>query len=209
MDDFEAFFRELDRRYATSLTPRVRKATVTAAASPSSYSILLPGETIDRASVPSVSPIVPQVGDQVRLELVGDEPCIVGVYAPQAQRVSADVATLQTTTSTSYTNLTTAGPAATVNLVAGQSALITVSARMFVSAVGATQANMAFDVTGVESLAAADVNAAEQTDSQSATVTRPTVYTAAVTGAHTFTAKYKVIGAITGSFLNRRIVVEL
>lgn len=78
-DDFEAFYAELDRRYGLSLVPRVRIGTVTAVASPTSCSLTLPGETTPRSGVPIVTPVVPAVGQLVRVELVADHPAVVDV----------------------------------------------------------------------------------------------------------------------------------
>lgn len=208
VDEYESLWREADRRYSLALLPRVRLATITDAVSPSSYSILLPGEGTARTAVPSVSAVIPQVGQLVRLELVGDDPVIVDVLGGLLRRLTADVTTSQSSSSTSYVDLATTGPAVTCDLVAGQSVLVAVSCRSSVSPTSTTfQAQMSFAVSGVESLTASDANAAENTNTASLTVSRSTVYTAAVTGSHTFTSKYRVINATTGTWLNRRIVV--
>lgn len=208
MDEIESLFRMFDTKYRLPLVQRVRQGVVTAAASPNSYSITLPGDTAPTTGVPSVSAVVPQVTNVVRVAMVADQPVIVGVVGGVRPLLSADVTTNQTTSTTTYTDLATTGPAVTLDLVAGQTVLVTVQCRSAVSPTSTTfQANMSFAVSGVESLAAADANAAENTDTASATVTRSTPYTAAVTGSHTFTAKYRVLNATTGNWLNRRIIV--
>jgi len=79
MNEIETLWTRLRSEFSTALVAKIRKATVTAALNVSSFSILLPGEVNDRDGVLSVSPVVPQVGDMVRLQLVGDEPIIVAV----------------------------------------------------------------------------------------------------------------------------------
>lgn len=121
----------------------------------------------------------------------------------------ATVSTSQTTTSTSYTDLTTVGPAVTVHLEAGQSALIVAEALSFVSAEGATGVHFSVDVAGPSSsdLAAADANGIENGNGKWTPGTKHTLFTATAAGDHTMTMKYKVTGAITGNFKERRITV--
>jgi hypothetical protein len=130
---------------------------------------------------------------------------------PYADAVSAQVATSETTTSTSYTDLATSGPAATVTLVAGQGCLVIVSARMSHSTGGSGNATyMSFAVSGAESASANDNDAVLSLASSNSeqTGSRVTWYVAGVTGTHTFTAKYKITNPGTGTFRERRIVVK-
>ena len=124
--------------------------------------------------------------------------------------LTADVATLQTTTSLSYTDLATAGPAVTMTMANGQAALVIISARIKHSAAGGQSALMSFAVTGATSLSAADSNACETADTSTGgiIVTRATVFIAGATGSHTFTCKYQVQSGGTGTYLNRRIIVK-
>lgn len=85
MDDFELFWREADRRYAAKGS-RVRIGEVTNAVSVLSYSVQFPGESTDRSGVPSVVAVAPQVGQLVRVELVGDDPVIVDVLGGPAMQ---------------------------------------------------------------------------------------------------------------------------
>lgn len=116
------------------------------------------------------------------------------------------VTTNQNTTSTSYTDLTTSGPAVTVTT--GTNALVIVSAEMSNQTAGKSN-YMDFAVSGATSRSAGDSTALRITSS--ATTERYAgsrlFYITAITGgSNTFTAKYRVDGG-TGNFLNRRIMV--
>jgi len=128
-----------------------------------------------------------------------------------ADPVTADVVTSENSTATTYGDLTTAGPAVTLSLVNGQTALVSVSALMTTVSSPLT-GFMSFAVSGSTTLAAADANAAIMQSStgqnQNAQGTRETVFTATATGSHTFTAKYKVSAANTVAFQYRRIIVK-
>jgi hypothetical protein len=208
VDELETFFRELDRRYSLQLIPRVRIATITDAASPTSYSLTFPGEVDSRSGVPSVSAVVPQVGQLVRVALVGDDPVITEVLGGAPILLQASISANESTTSTSYTNVATTGPTVTTDLVAGQSVLVHISSRASISTGVGHGAVMSFSVSGVESLSAIDDNSVEIDDSAGATMTKSTIYTAGVTGSHTFQAKYKQINGGTALFADRRIIVS-
>jgi hypothetical protein len=113
-DDFDTFFAELDRRYALSLVPRVRIGTVTAVASPTSCSLTLPGETTAKTGVPIVTPVVPAVGQLVRVELVADHPVVVDVLGGSQSgddmvEFKIPSGSTDTGSSTSYTTWLTLG----------------------------------------------------------------------------------------------------
>jgi hypothetical protein len=123
----------------------------------------------------------------------------------QGIAATADVATNQTTTSTSYADLTTPGPAVSLVLASGQKAFITIGSRINHSAGGGASAVASFAVSGAATIAAADVDGYENTTTGGITMSRSTLFTAAATGTFTFTMKYKVTTSGTGSYLNRRI----
>lgn len=125
-----------------------------------------------------------------------------------ADPVVADVAAAETTTSASYTDLATAGPAVTLSLVTGQACLVIVSASMNISTGASHAANMSFAVSGASSLAATDPNAASTQSATDTMASRVSVYVAGATGSHTFTAKYKQVNTGTAQFTSRRIVVK-
>jgi hypothetical protein len=209
MTEFGEVWEEADRRYQTALTPRVRKALITAAASPFSYSIQLPGETDDRDQVSSISPIVPLVGDLVRVELVADEPCIVGVYGRGPIRQQDGTAGTAGTSSTTYITSGSTGDVIDQAMVAGQSVWVTVRARSWCSPSGSgLAARMSFKVTGADTYGPNDEDGVEHDDAISNTVHSRTLYTAATTGTHTFTLVYKAVGTTTANFVSRRITVE-
>jgi hypothetical protein len=117
------------------------------------------------------------------------------------------VSTSQGTTSTSYTDLATVGPAVTVHLEVGQSCLFICETLSSVSAEGATGALFSIDVAGpsTSDLAPADANGNENGNAKWTPGVKHTLFTATSAGDHTGTMKYRVIGAITGSFKERRI----
>jgi len=122
---------------------------------------------------------------------------------------SATVSTSQNTTSTSYADLTTVGPQVTVHLESGQSALLIAEAMSFVSAEGSTAVIYSVDVAGpsTSDLAAADANGVENGNAKWTPGTKHTLFTATAAGDHVCTMKYKVIGAITGNWKERRLTV--
>ncbi len=123
---------------------------------------------------------------------------------------SASVLTGQTTSSTSYTNLATSGPA--VTLLTGTTALVSFGclSQNNVGVPAAIVANfMSVAVSGATTLAASDANAlafAEPETSFEFTMARTYKMTGLTPGSNTFTAKYRVSGS-TGTFDNRDITV--
>jgi len=120
---------------------------------------------------------------------------------------SATVATSQTTTSSTYTDLTTAGPAVTITT--GTKALVIVSAGLSCSAIG-VQGLMSYAVSGATTIAATDTNAlqvkayvASLLVARGSSVSRLNTLTA---GSNTFTAKYRGNSG-DATFINREICV--
>ena len=125
-----------------------------------------------------------------------------------ADPLQADVAASETTSSTTYTDLATVGPAVTKTLVAGQKVLVGVGC--WSNHTTTAHNRMSFAVSGASTLAAADANAFGSQQAATNNDARGmywTVYTATNSGSHTFTAKYKT-GSATATFLERRIVVK-
>ena len=115
------------------------------------------------------------------------------------------VATSEATTATTYTDLTTTGPAATVTISAGGTAIVTVTATSS-SDNNSNSCFMSFAVTGIS---ANDVRALQKNgrNSNEPETFSATFYVTGLTaGSNTFTAKYKA-EADTCTFLNRNIVV--
>ncbi len=116
------------------------------------------------------------------------------------------VTTSETTTSTSYTDLATAGPAVTVTT--GTSALIIVSAQLRNETTNAFS-RMSFAVSGATTDAAnSNRSLATQVDAGDnwLSASYAILLTALTAGSNTFTAKY-VVSAGTGTFQHRRILV--
>ena len=118
---------------------------------------------------------------------------------------SATVATTQTTTSTSYTDLTTSGPA--VTLATGTSALVTVAFQGYNSGAGYLS-YMSVAVSGATTIAAADSTAAVVRYDNNISASATFLLTGLTAGSNTFTAKYKTsTAATTATFINRHLTV--
>ena len=122
---------------------------------------------------------------------------------------AATVATSQGTTSATYTDLATAGPAVTVTT--GTKALITVSAELYnTTANGGSY--MSFAVSGATTVAAADLYSVSMgpvaaTVADAIGASRVTLLTGLTAGSNVFTAKYRRLNAGTATFANRTISV--
>lgn len=119
----------------------------------------------------------------------------------------ATVATSQSTTSTGYTDLATAGPA--VTLTTGANALVTVTAAIS-NATGADNAYMGFAVSAGTTVAAADASSLQSLGMASLVGVQASAtfgITGLNAGSNTFTAKYRC-NAGTGEFANRTIIVQ-
>ena len=122
-------------------------------------------------------------------------------------QVGALVVTSQTTTSTSYVDLATAGPA--VTLRTGTTALVNISALITADATSAV-ALMNFAVSGATTRAAVDTESAfvqSAAGSQQLALGRTQIISGLTAGINTFTTKYRVT-ASTGRFENRTINVQ-
>lgn len=119
----------------------------------------------------------------------------------------ANVATDQPTTSTSYTDLATSGPAVTVTIGANLMALVIVSCD--VNNNGQFNSYMGFAVSGASTVAATDDNCLKY-GSWVANAAHEGSYailkTGLTAGSNTFTAKYRTNGS-TANFSKRYITV--
>jgi len=116
---------------------------------------------------------------------------------------SSSVATSQTTSSQSYTDLATAGPA--VTLTTGTKALVIITAGLRVGT--ADRGYASFAVSGASTISASDNYAAAfegSTTQRGAAATRLTTLTA---GSNTFTMKYRGSGGGTCTADTREIIV--
>lgn len=132
--------------------------------------------------------------------LAGDT--AVALYRNRTTWAQADVATSQTTTSTTYTDLTTAGPAVTLSPGTPQDHAVTVTADMANSAAG-----ICLVAPAIAGGAASDTNAASLQGTNQVTAGKRTIATNQPSGA-THTAKYRVTSG-TGTFSGRRIQAEV
>lgn len=124
---------------------------------------------------------------------------------------TATVSTIQSTASTSYTDLATAGPAVTLTSV-GTRALVIISARIFATTAAADICAMSVTVSGATTIAAADASALMQNGATGSSggglgVESGTAFIYSITpGSNTYTAKYKA-GVNTANFADRKIFV--
>lgn len=116
---------------------------------------------------------------------------------------TAIVATSQTTTSTTYTDLTTTGPAVTVTT--GIQALVFMY-NANLHSTGTTSALMSYDVTGATTIAAADNTSIGAATTVGIREGATFLQTGLTPGSNTFTCRYRV-GSGTGTFVDRRIGV--
>lgn len=123
-----------------------------------------------------------------------------------AERISANatVATSEDTTSTSYTDLATVGPAVTATT--GPRALVVV--RTATSNSGTGSSRMSYEVSGASTVAASDTQCVGVfgTAGTGALASDVSLVTGLTAGSNTFTAKYRVSSG-TGTFSTRRITV--
>jgi hypothetical protein len=129
-------------------------------------------------------------------------------FLPSASAPSSDsatVATSQTTTSTSYTDLATVGPA--VTLSTGTKAFVICYTEQRNASTQSVYSS--FAVSGATTIAASDTFAFQINQSVSNYVYNGSIgkiVTGLTAGSNTFTAKYRVTGS-TGTFVNRVISV--
>jgi hypothetical protein len=123
-----------------------------------------------------------------------------------SQRISttATVSTQETTTSTTFADIATPGPAVTVTT--GPAALVAIHGTM--DNTGGGSSRMSYEVSGASAIAAADNRGVGVYGVAGAGLTASGVvlHTDLTPGSNTFTAKYRVSSG-TGTFLSRRIVV--
>lgn len=120
-----------------------------------------------------------------------------------------EVDTSETTTSTSFTDLATAGPAVTVTT--GTKALVIITANLTNNTASAYSI-VGLSISGASSVSASDANALSFRQSatgggpQDPQVTWSKIYTGLTAGSNTFTTKYRVTAG-TGTFQRRRLSV--
>lgn len=112
---------------------------------------------------------------------------------------SQDVTTSETTTSTSYTDLTTSGPAVTLTPGSAVDHLIHIQSGLSNNSGNTTYASVA-----IAGAAAADVDGHHQTGTPGDKHSSSVLAADAASGA-THTMKYRVSGT-TGTYINRRII---
>jgi len=116
---------------------------------------------------------------------------------------SAGISTAESTTSTSFTDLATPGPAVTVTT--GTSALVVVSSCIYNTS---SYALASYQVSGATTLAASDEGGVQVANTPATYQTASEFFrvTGLTAGSNTFTVKYRVVGG-TGNFQRRHLVV--
>lgn len=139
----------------------------------------------------------------------------IGVLVPTYGAQAARVATGETTTSTSYTDLSTGGPAVTVTVGNNGMVLVTIYCYGIASGNASAYALASVAISGANTVAAADAGASNvtiknQTSSTGSTGdvshTASVLLTGLTPGSTTFTMKYRVTAG-TGTFTERKISV--
>jgi hypothetical protein len=133
-------------------------------------------------------------------EATGLEWAAPAVSSPTS--ASATVAASESTTSTSYTDLTTAGPAVTITT--GTKALVIVGARVQVNSGASSYASYA--VSGATTIAAID-DVAVEAGTITTGMSRASRLTTLTAGSNTFTMKYRTSPTRTGTYEFREIIV--
>jgi hypothetical protein len=139
-----------------------------------------------------------------RLIMVGSQPQWLDIAA------AASVATAESTTSATYTNLATVGPTVTTTVTANGSVFVVLSAMLSVGATPPSAIFMGVDISGATTVAASDAFAlggqlAANMRLQCSIKLRIVGLNAGTT---TFTAKYRSDGTNTATFSNRQMWVE-
>lgn len=119
---------------------------------------------------------------------------------------TAKVVTTETTTSTSYTDLSTSGPAVTVTIGANGLALVILNTQLS-NGSSTGYASMSFAVSGANTQAAADEFAVLAINPTTMRASSVFLLTGLTAGSTTFTAKYASLVTGTSTFLNRKISV--
>ena len=126
--------------------------------------------------------------------------------------LSATVDTTETTTSTTYADLTTVGPAITVNTGDRTEVNVVVSAQIQ-NNTASDGAKMSVAVSGATTLAASDVNGIlvkmPGVTGMVAQLSFDSKITGLTAGSNTFTAKYAAVTGGTATFLHRWLVIGL
>lgn len=120
----------------------------------------------------------------------------------------AEISTSEGTTSTSYTDLATVGPAVTVTVGASGVVMVIVSCRLF-NGTGGSQSAMSYAISGATSQAASSTKALvfrSDSANQDLRASAMSVHTGLNPGATTFTAKYLVTSG-SGTFAERALAV--
>lgn len=124
---------------------------------------------------------------------------------PSSQAATATIATSETTTSATMADLTTPGPAVTLNVGGSGKALVVVSAYSFNS--GANESYVGFAVSGASTVAAAiETGSTVNGGATAQNFSYTKLLTGLTPGSNTFTAKYAA-SAGTATFRTRLITV--
>jgi len=150
--------------------------------------------------------VVQLAGDLAGTAALPTVPGLAGKAPLGLDSEEAYVGTLQSTTSTVYTNLTTVGPTCVVTLATARRVLIFLKAILYQTTTTQNRVLMSVAGTGATVAAAGDAAAVIHNGSGQAESYAGIVYLDCAAGTTTFTAKYRVAGG-TGQFQDRFMVV--
>lgn len=149
---------------------------------------------------PSNENKMPSTIEQTLLSIALAMQSLWGARSPAQNYIVSD----QTTTSTSYTDLTTAGPSVSVDIGASKQALVIISAGLYNAA---TPKYMSVAVSGATTIAASDTEAIRRDGGAFDGIqTTAFIISGLNPGTNVFTAKYKTASG-TANFFARRIIV--
>jgi hypothetical protein len=118
----------------------------------------------------------------------------------------AEVLTLQTTTSSTYTDLATVGPSITATT--GTTALVTFTVTTDATTLGGDQGYASVAVSGATTVAASDnYSVVTRLGGNFVTMSRTYGFTGLTAGSNVFTLKYRNASGVTSRFSNRGLVV--
>jgi hypothetical protein len=172
---------------------------------------LNPGTTAGDIDYYTTSTAKARIGIGTEGQLLGIDAGVPAWVTPPSGAPTTEFARVdssQTTTSTSYTDLSTSGPAVTITT--GTKALVIVSAQLSNQNSDIAYAYMSYATSGATTIAAGDgvaVGVATTVSSGHNRVIASKASRVTLTaGSNTFTAKYRVTTS-TGTFVNREIFV--
>lgn len=153
-----------------------------------------------------VTPRVWTVGEQATAAKLNEISAALNDLDRRTSPAGATVNTIENTSSLSYTDLFTPGPAVTVTIGSTGKALVAVYCALSNSSANFALASYA--VSGASTVAAADTQALQTNTTSDIRVGFTVLHTGLVPGSNTFTMKYRASTSGPAAFNGRRILVN-